>query len=303
VKVSSFGSAFSGLSCSASIFIDDVLNGNVTSSGTEFFTGLNTLSNQLNNLNASLANINTNMTDLTINTPASSQSLTALNNIQGSKLKVQQIPHATSFELEPMYPSDLTTASVPPPPYTVDSMFKSVLGKYDNASSLVGGLYTVLDKIEIMISQARNNGATFSSSYTSVDTTLGTIRSSIDSISSSITKMDSSIGGPVGLMKTIGTSGNMGLQAFYGVFIGFGSLALLGTLLTACCNKFGCRHLIYFSCLIMFLVGLLGALISTIFSIFIPVFTWGCSFLDVTFLDQVGFKGNYRFMQLTWALL
>ena len=114
--------------------------------------------------------------------------------------------------------------------------------------------------------------------------------------------MDSSIGGPLGMLGNVGQNGNMGLQAFYGVFIGFASLALLGTLLTACCDKYGCRHLIYFSCLIMFLVGLIGALLSTLFSFLIPAFTWGCSYLDTTIASQAGFTSRHIFMQLTWEV-
>jgi hypothetical protein len=96
-------------------------------------------------------------------------------------------------------------------------------------------------------------------------------------------------------MGNVGQIGNMGLQAFYGVFIGFASLALLGTLLTACCDKYGCRHLVYFSCLIMFLVGLIGALLLTIFAIMIPAFTRGCSYLDVTLGSQAGFTATNVF--------
>lgn len=140
----------------------------------------------------------------------------------------------------------------------------------------------MLQKIYDIINNARTNAASFSSTFADVGPAVSGIQTQISSIASSIVSMDNSIGGPVGIMGNVGKNGNMGLQVFYGVFIGFASLALLGTLLTACCDKYGCRHLIYFSCLIMFLVGLIGALLSGIFSIMIPVFTWGCSYLDVT---------------------
>ena len=42
-KVSTFGPAITNLGCSSAIFFDDLLNGNVTSNGSSFFTGLNTL--------------------------------------------------------------------------------------------------------------------------------------------------------------------------------------------------------------------------------------------------------------------
>ena len=86
----------------------------------------------------------------------------------------------------------------------------------------------------------------------------------------------------------------MGLQAFYGVFIGFGFFALLGALLTACCDKYGCRYLMYFSCVFLFIVGLIGFLIATIISLIIPATTWGCSFLDVTLASDAGFTANLQ---------
>jgi hypothetical protein len=54
------------MGCAASIFVDDVLNGNVTTSGSTktFFTGLNTLSTQLTSLNANLGTIDSSFNDL-----------------------------------------------------------------------------------------------------------------------------------------------------------------------------------------------------------------------------------------------
>ena len=51
-------------------------------------------------------------------------------------------------------------------------------------------------------------------------------------------------------------------------FVFVGGL-LLGALLTACCNKYGCRHLMYFSCLFLFLGALIGFFIAVIFSIIV----------------------------------
>lgn len=76
------------MGCSVSIFIDDVLNGNVTSSGTSFFTGLNTLSSQLNNLNGNLSNINGNLSDLT-STAGTSKSNNAKTYVSTSMTNVR----------------------------------------------------------------------------------------------------------------------------------------------------------------------------------------------------------------------
>jgi hypothetical protein len=76
--------------------VDDLLNGNVTTDGSTFFTGLNTLSAQINNLDSSLSNINTAMADLRGTNPATSDTLTALNNVNAAQTEVQQIPNPTA---------------------------------------------------------------------------------------------------------------------------------------------------------------------------------------------------------------
>lgn len=83
----------------------------------------------------------------------------------------------------------------------------------------------------------------------------------------------------------------MGIQVFFGVVIGFSCLALLGALLTVCCDKYGCRHLMYFSCLFLFIGALVGFFISTLFSVLVPFFTWTCSYLDYTILSSANFQG------------
>lgn len=285
--MSTFGPAISNMGCAVSIFVDDVLNGNTSSSGTTFFTGLNTLTAQLTNLNNSLASINGNFSDLANN--LSGQSFNARSYVNSRMTDVKQIPDATNFVLTLAYPTPIDSN---PTTGTLTSTFVNILGSYTNSSSLVGALYSVLQGIYNTIDAAKSGAISFSSTYTTISSALTSIQTSINSITTSITNLDNSLGGPLGSVNSAGTSGNTGLQAFYGVFIGFGALCLLGTLLTCCCGKYGCRHLIYFSCFILFLVGLLGALLSTLFSIFVPALTWGCSFMDVTLTSQAGFTST-----------
>ena len=297
MKVSTFGPSIGNMGCATALFVDDVLNGNATTSGstTTFFTGLNTLLSQLNSLNSSLGTINTNFNDLA-GTGTSSD--TARTDISNRLIEIKQIPDSTTFTLSLNYPPSIDTtggtASIP-------SLFVPVLGSHSNSSSLVGALYAVVQAIYTTIDTAKSSASTFSSKFSQVSSSLGSIQDSINSIASSITKVDNSLGGFLGGANNAGTNGNMALQAFYGVFIGFGVLALLGTLLTACCDKYGCRHLLYFSCFIMFLVAIFAALLSTLFSVFLPIMTWGCSFLDTT-LTQTGFQSTLESMQPIWAL-
>jgi len=285
--VSTFGPAFSNISCATAVFVDDILNGNTTSNGSAFFTGLNTLSGQLTSLNSSLSSINGNFSDLANN--LSGNSFTARANVALRMADVKNIPDSTNFVLTLNYSTPINANS---PSVLLNSTFPTVLGTYSNNSTLVGGLYSVINGIYTTIDSAKSGAISFSSTYSQVGSALASINSSISSIASSINNVDSSLGSPLGSLNSAGSSGNLALQAFYGVFIGFAALCLLGTFLTCCCEKYGCRHLIYFSCLILFIVGLIGALLSTIFSIGIPVLTWGCSFLDTTLGSQAGFTAN-----------
>lgn len=138
MKVSTFGSGFSSMGCAVSVFVDDVLNGNVTNSGTSFFTGLNTLSAQLSNLNSSLADINGNFSDLANSTGGSSFNASAF--VLSRMDDVKNIPDSTGSALTLAYSTPIDTGSGS----SLTSTFVSILGSSANSSSLVGALYSVL---------------------------------------------------------------------------------------------------------------------------------------------------------------
>ena len=287
--MSTFGPAINNLGCASAIFVDDLLNGNVTSNGSAFFTGLNTLSSQLTNLNGNLSNIAGNFSDFTT-AGGGSVSDTALTNVNNILTSVEQIPDTTSpFKLVLTYNTPINTAGNTG---THASTFIDILGYSGNSSSLVGALYTLVNAIKTTITTLRTDAAAFSSTIATVSGQISSIQSSITSIANSITNVDNSLQSPLKLTQTAGDNGNMALQAFYGVFIGFGFFALLGALLTACCDKYGCRYLMYFSCVFLFVVGLIGFLIATVLSVVIPAATWGCSFMDVTLASESGFTTN-----------
>lgn len=121
----------------------------------------------------------------------------------------------------------------------------------------------------------------------------------VSNLVNDIDGMDSSFGSMIGLLSMPGSFGDMGMQGFYGFLIAFSFFALLGALLTACCNKPGCRYLMYFACIFLFLGGLLSLLLSVLFSFLVPTFTWTCAYLDTTLADSAGFTGTSSSIQLT----
>lgn len=86
---------------------------------------------------------------------------------------------------------------------------------------------------------------------------------------------------------------NIGLMGFYGYLIGFSIFALLGMCLIVCFNKSGCRYLMYFSCMFLFLAAFIGFIVSIIFSVIVPVFSWTCSFLSIAVSSNSGFQSIF----------
>ena len=62
----------------------------------------------------------------------------------------------------------------------------------------------------------------------------------------------------------------------YGITIGFAVLMLIGALLMAFCSLTICRYLVYFSCSILFLIGIMGFFLTILFSVLAPIVNFGC---------------------------
>lgn len=107
----------------------------------------------------------------------------------------------------------------------------------------------------------------------------------VSGFDTNISNIDDSISG---IMKIV----TLAVTAFFGVFIGFAVLGIVGTLLMTCCEKFSCRYLLYFLCVILLLLGFLSFLLSLFFSIFTPILYLGCDFLTVAISSSAGFTAN-----------
>ena len=122
--------------------------------------------------------------------------------------------------------------------------------------------------------------ATFGSDAGVSSAALTSMKTTVDDLVTNINDMDGLMKNFLSLFSTPKSYGNVGLQGFYGFLILFSFFALIGVLLTVCCNKYGCRHLMYFSCVFIFIATLLTFIIAALFSIIVPLFTWTCSYLN-----------------------
>ena len=82
------------------------------------------------------------------------------------------------------------------------------------------------------------------------------------------------------------------VTALFGVIIGFSVLGIVGALITTFCNKFKCRYLIYFTCLFLFLIGIVLFLLSTLFAVITPILFYTCEFLTYSTESADNFDGT-----------
>jgi len=280
---SNIGPTFTNLACSTAIFTDDLLNGNVTLNGSSFWVGLNQFVTQIVNLNGNLTNISNNFTSLsnagmTASTTALTNALTAIKNI----------PQVGGAALSLAYTSPITGASG-----TDVSTFPAILGTYDTAGTLVYAMYQAVSGINTFVTGIQSSATTFTSQIGTIGSSVSSIQSSLNSMISSISSMDSSLGTYLSYTNYPSQYGTMALSIFFAVMIGFSSLALFGALLTVCCRKYGCRHLMYFSCLFLFIAALIGFILSTLFSVLVPALTWTCSYLSYTLSSSANFQSIF----------
>jgi len=138
----------------------------------------------------------------------------------------------------------------------------------------------------------KSNSSTFNSQVTNIQSSISTIQTTLNNLISNVNSMDSGLGTYLNFFKIPQSYGNIGMQGFYGFLLGFSFIALVGLILTACCDKAGCRYLMYFACIFLFIGGFLGFFIAVIFSVMVPVFAWTCDFLSVSVASSSGFQST-----------
>lgn len=117
----------------------------------------------------------------------------------------------------------------------------------------------------------------------------------MNDMASLVLGFDSTISGAndsVGPIMSIVTTG---VTAFFGVFIGFGVLGILATLLMTFCDKFSCRYLLYFLCIFLLILGMISFILTILFSIITPVLYFGCDFLTTSISSSANFNSNIGF--------
>lgn len=282
------------------LFTDDLLNGGQVTDKSSFFSGLNTLSIDLGTLDTNLGSIQTQVDDLVDTNTGTSTSQVQYNDLGLVKAEIAKLPDNTGTAGVKIPLSYMTPITDPSPATgTLASTFANTFGAFDLSGTLVKKLYDSIEVVRVAIDSIKKNALDFDTNMATLQSEITPMTNQVNTLVSDIDGMDSSFGAMIGLFSMPGDFGDMGMQGFYGFLIAFSFFALLGALLTACCNKPGCRYLMYFACIFLFIGGFLSLFISIIFSLLVPTFTWTCAYLDVTLADSVGFNGTSLFIQQT----
>jgi hypothetical protein len=270
------------------IFTDDLLNGNVTTNGSSFFTGLNVFSNNLAKLSGNLSSINTALNDLS--STSSGTSYTAVNNIATATTAIKKIPdNAGTAQMNLVYNTPINAGTTTG---TLTSSFSGILGKWDSANTLMYKLYYSIEYVRLMMQGIKTSANTFSGQIVNITSQITPMQANITSLISSINSMDSGLSSFLAIISLGSSFGSIGLQAFYGFLIVFSSFSLLGVIVMCCCDKPGCRNLMYFSCMFLFIGAFAAFMIAILFSVLVPVFTWTCDYLSVAFASNAGFTST-----------
>ena len=283
-----FPQTLTSMGCASSIILDDLLNGNVTTDGSSFFVGLKQLDTQLGNLNSNLTTIQNTMNNLV----PGAANITAVNNAGNTALSdVAKVPNnVNSGGNTPAitYNTPLNSGATTG---TTNSIFPTVLGS-STTGGLVGTLYTTINAVLSALSTISTAASNFVAEVSNFSSAVSTVRGQVQTLTSSIASLEASFSSSMGTVDSRSTDVHLGVKLLYGVTIGVASMMLLGALLVAFCDKINCRYLIYVSCVLVFLLGVVGFALSLIFSLVVPTVYFGCQFMESSLSSSASFNSN-----------
>jgi hypothetical protein len=278
------------------VTLDDIINGNVTSTG-HFFIGLRTLYNQVDTIKNGLGTVATQL-NLVVPTGAVAIAIgtTGTAAKDGMGLFPSQGTNATrmtAFNYKTPFDSAGATATLP-------SNLPAELGS-NNAADAGTPIYNAYVAIDTMVTslgeistgaqtlQTSISGGTFNTTLDGAKTAIGDIASTLEGGDAKFYDIYSQVSPIFPTMLTAVTG-------IYGGLVGIASVGALAALLLLICNFYKCRFLLYFTCIILVVVGFICFLLSIIISALIPVAYFGCDFLIFSLSSKANFNSNFVFI-------
>lgn len=267
--------AVTKLGCAALITADDILNGNVTESGSSFFTGIQTIYNQLSTLQGLMTNINTNIADAQNTNPPPTAMYNAKQALSTAKTDVTKVPTGVAN-------AHLTITYTLPVSGTgsYNSYFPdTVLGNSSSATTtIVGANLQLLNSMETLLDAIANNASSFASASGSFNTaTVDSAKQQIDDLIKQVADYDTKITDYHNNYYTYVKAGSITIiAAVFSFVIIFSVLGLIATILMTFCDKYSCRYLLYCACCWLLIMGIISFAIATVLSIFSPIVVTSC---------------------------
>lgn len=281
-------SSYTAVGCSVAVTFDDVINGNTSTAGT-FFIGMNGLKNSLTNLKNNIGSVQTELQKLDITNTAgvTYPAYTEGNNLLDT---LSKIPDNTIGGTMAAYTYPTFDGSAG----TISSNFPTILGSASTStpSGAMNASYFAINKINQGFSTISSQATGFTGNIGSVSSTIDSIVNSMSDMVNTVTGIDDTISSMDDSVSPIMKIITIVVTAIFGVFIGLGVLSIIGTILMTFCDKFSCRYLVYFVCVILVVLGILSFLLATLFSVITPVLYLGCDFLTTSIGSQSGFTTN-----------
>jgi len=267
--------------------MDDIINGNVTTNGQNFFIGVKNMMTEFTNLNTGFTNVKDRMNDIDIGLGA------IVTNLAIAKSNVQKVPTAANSDIKAtlQYTIKINETHNPANP-KVSSIFNDILGASNNGG-IIGGVFTAVSTMETTLGDIKTKSGDFFAQSASFQPIIASINTDLGGFRDTVNNLDKSIGDFLAILDSPRSMGTMVIQLFYGVALGVSVLALLGVVLMTFCDQYKCRYLMYFSCLILFFFALLGFFIAIIFSLLVPLIYWSCDWLSISLGSKSGFDTNF----------
>jgi hypothetical protein len=271
-----------------SIVFDDILNGNVTSDG-KYFIGLQPLASRLYDFSGQLTNINNSLDSVSTAVNSAAASFTTASN------SIAIIPNGTAGQradpINYQTPFDGSAALSNLPSTLPANLGSTAAG--DSSTTLYitnAGLTTIQNNIAQVSTNAQSvktsMGGSFGSTLLTVQQTVLDIAGTVNSVNTQFYSIYSTA---TPYMQTVTTA----ITGVYAGLIAISAVAMLATLLLLICNFYKCRYLLYLTCFIMLIVGIISLLLVSLISTLIPVLYFGCDATTYTLSSPTNFNGNY----------
>ncbi len=281
------------MGCSVAICLDDIINGNVTDSN-KYFIGLKPLYNSITTIKNNLSNIDTQFTSIIPTGPTATATMTAFATAQGA---IDLIPtnaaggRVSAYNYKTPFDSAAATLTLP-------STFPNALGSTGAAdsSTAIYASYNGLAVIQNVINQITFGAlgvktqiaGTFGSA---LDTAKTTLKGVMDNLVNGDAKFYSIYSTITPYFPVMGQA----ITGIYAGLIGLASIAMLATLMLLICNIYKCRYILYLTCVIFVLIGVISFLLSFLLSAILPITYWTCDFATFTFANKANFDCTFIF--------